>query len=105
MIPRYSRPEMARLWSDENRFATWLEVEIAATEVLAERGVVPKEALAAIRRRRALRRGPHRGDRARGPARRHRLRLERGRERRARGALAALRPDLLGRRGHRARRS
>jgi len=48
MIPRYSRPEMARLWSDENRFATWLRVEIAATEVLAERGVVPKEALAAI---------------------------------------------------------
>jgi adenylosuccinate lyase len=51
MIPRYSRPEMARLWSDENRFATWLEVEIAATEVLAERGVVPREALAAIRDR------------------------------------------------------
>jgi len=51
MIPRYSRPEMARLWSDENRFATWLEVEIAATTVLAERGVVPKEALAAIRER------------------------------------------------------
>jgi adenylosuccinate lyase len=49
MIPRYSRPEMARLWSDENRFATWLEVEIAATEVLAERGVVPPEALATIR--------------------------------------------------------
>ena len=51
MIPRYSRPEMARLWSDENRFATWLEVEIAATEVLAERGIVPREALAAIRER------------------------------------------------------
>jgi adenylosuccinate lyase len=49
MIPRYSRPEMARLWSDENRFATWLEVEIAATEVLVERGVVPREALAAIK--------------------------------------------------------
>jgi adenylosuccinate lyase len=49
MIPRYSRPEMARLWSDENRFATWLEVEIAATEVLVERGVVPAEALAAIK--------------------------------------------------------
>jgi adenylosuccinate lyase len=49
MIPRYSRPEMARLWSDQNRFATWLEVEIAATEVLAERGVVPKEALATIK--------------------------------------------------------
>jgi adenylosuccinate lyase len=40
---------MARLWSDENRFATWLEVEIAATEVLVERGVVPREALAAIK--------------------------------------------------------
>ena len=51
MIPRYSRPEMARLWSDENRFATWLEVEIAATEVLVERGVVPKEALVAIKER------------------------------------------------------
>src|SRR5437773_1863220 len=51
MIPRYSRPEMARLWSEENKFATWLRVEIAATEVLAERGIVPGEALAAIRER------------------------------------------------------
>jgi adenylosuccinate lyase len=48
MIPRYSRPEMARLWSDENRFSCWLAVEIAATEVLVERGVVPASALAAI---------------------------------------------------------
>jgi len=51
MIPRYSRPEMARIWSDENKFATWLRVELAATEVLAERGVVPKGALEAIRTR------------------------------------------------------
>src|SRR5687768_15047539 len=49
MIPRYSRPEMSRLWSDENRFAAWLRVEIAASEVLAEQGVVPPAALAAIR--------------------------------------------------------
>jgi adenylosuccinate lyase len=49
MIPRYSRPEMARLWSDESRFQAWLDVEIAATEVLAERGIVPREALAAIK--------------------------------------------------------
>jgi adenylosuccinate lyase len=49
MIPRYSPPEMARIWSDESRFGTWLEVELAATEVLAERGVVPREALLAIR--------------------------------------------------------
>ena len=51
MIPRYSRPEMARIWSDENRFGTWLRVEIAATQVLAERGTVPREALAAIEQR------------------------------------------------------
>ncbi|HSB61188.1 MAG TPA: adenylosuccinate lyase, partial [Vicinamibacteria bacterium] len=51
MIPRYSRPEMARIWSDENRFATWLKVEIAVTRVLAERGVVPREALLAIEER------------------------------------------------------
>ena len=51
MIPRYSRPEMARLWSDESRFQGWLDVEIAATEVLAARGIVPGEALAAIRER------------------------------------------------------
>jgi adenylosuccinate lyase len=41
---------MARLWSDESRFGTWLAVEIAATEVLAGRGVVPPEALAAIKK-------------------------------------------------------
>ena len=40
---------MARIWSDENRFATWLQVEIAATEVLSEGGIVPPEALAAIK--------------------------------------------------------
>jgi adenylosuccinate lyase len=51
MIPRYSRPEMSRIWSDQNRFATWLKVEIAASEVLAERGIVPKEALRAIKER------------------------------------------------------
>src|SRR6266704_7119700 len=51
MIPRYSRPEMARIWSDENRFATWLKVEIAATEALSEAGVVPLEALSAIKSR------------------------------------------------------
>ncbi|MET0554421.1 MAG: adenylosuccinate lyase, partial [Vicinamibacteria bacterium] len=51
MIPRYSRPEMARIWSEQNRFQAWLDVEIAATEVLAERGTVPQEALAAIKER------------------------------------------------------
>ena len=51
MIPRYTRPEMARIWSDENRFRTWLAVEVAATETLAEAGIVPKEAAKAIRAR------------------------------------------------------
>jgi adenylosuccinate lyase len=49
MIARYTRPEMGRLWSEENKFATWLKVEIAATEVLVERGTVPREALVAIK--------------------------------------------------------
>ena len=42
---------MSRLWSDESRFGTWLRVELAATEVLAERGSVPREAAEAIRAR------------------------------------------------------
>ncbi len=49
MISRYTRPEMGRIWSDQNRFQTWLEVEIAATETLAEAGIVPHEAARAIR--------------------------------------------------------
>jgi adenylosuccinate lyase len=42
---------MARIWSDENRFRTWLKVEIAATETLAAAGLVPKAAAKAIRQR------------------------------------------------------
>jgi adenylosuccinate lyase len=51
LIPRYTRPEMGRIWSEENRFRTWLAVEIAATETLAEAGLVPKAAARAIRER------------------------------------------------------
>jgi adenylosuccinate lyase len=51
VIPRYTRPEMARIWSDENRFRTWLAVEVAATETLAAAGIVPMEAAKAIRAR------------------------------------------------------
>ena len=51
MIPRYTRPEMGRIWNDENRFRTWLAVEVAATETLAEAGMVPKAAARAIRER------------------------------------------------------
>ncbi|PYU06771.1 MAG: adenylosuccinate lyase [Acidobacteria bacterium] len=51
MIPRYTREEMGRVWGDANRFAKWLEVELAATETLADAGQVPRAAAAAIRER------------------------------------------------------
>ncbi len=49
MIERYTRPEMGRLWTDEARFATWLEVELAVCEALAARGMIPADDLAVIR--------------------------------------------------------
>lgn len=48
MIPRYSRPEMAALWEPASRFRIWFEIEAHATDALAELGVVPKAAAAAI---------------------------------------------------------
>jgi adenylosuccinate lyase len=51
LIPRYTRPEMGHVWSDENKFGKWLEVELAATETLAENGHVPNDAAVAIRSR------------------------------------------------------
>ena len=50
MISRYTHPDMAGVWTDENRFGKWLEVEIAVCDVLAERGEIPTEAAALIRR-------------------------------------------------------
>ena len=49
MIERYTLPEMGRLWSEEAKFQSWLEVEIAATAANVELGRVPAEALATIR--------------------------------------------------------
>jgi adenylosuccinate lyase len=51
LIPRYTRHEIGQVWSDANKLAKWLEVELAATETLAEAGQVPKDAAAAIRAR------------------------------------------------------
>ncbi|MGD0381682.1 MAG: adenylosuccinate lyase [Acidimicrobiales bacterium] len=51
MIPRYSLPEMAALFTDEARFEMWLEVELLAVEGWAEVGVVPREVAAAVRAR------------------------------------------------------
>ena len=51
MIPRYTRPEMGRIWSEENGFQKWLDVEILAAEGLAQLGKVPKAAIARIRKK------------------------------------------------------
>ena len=51
MIPRYSLPEMAALFTDEARFEMWLEVELLAVEGWAEVGTIPREAAAAVRAR------------------------------------------------------
>ncbi|PYV35657.1 MAG: adenylosuccinate lyase [Acidobacteria bacterium] len=51
MIPRYTRPEMGRIWTDENKFQKWLEVEIATAEAEAEAGLIPKSAARALRRK------------------------------------------------------
>lgn len=48
MVPRYSRPEMTAIWTPENRFRIWFEIEAHATDALAELGVVPKDAAAAL---------------------------------------------------------
>ncbi|HVG68142.1 MAG TPA: adenylosuccinate lyase [Gaiellales bacterium] len=49
MIPRYTRPEMALVWSEERKLEAWLQVEVAAAEALAQEGVVPREDLAQIK--------------------------------------------------------
>jgi len=54
MIERYTTSEMKRIWSEENKFRKWLEVEIAVAEVQAELGIVPKEDLGPIRKRAAF---------------------------------------------------
>jgi adenylosuccinate lyase len=49
MIPRFSRPEMTRIWETENKFATWLEVELLICEAQAELGTIPADAPKKIR--------------------------------------------------------
>lgn len=48
MIPRYSRPEMTRIWAPETRFRIWFEIEAHAASAMAEFGTIPKEAAATI---------------------------------------------------------
>ena len=54
MIDRYTTPEMAQIWSEDNKFETWKKVEITVTEVLSDRGEVPKEAVKVINEKAAF---------------------------------------------------
>ncbi|HEV3139515.1 MAG TPA: adenylosuccinate lyase [Vicinamibacterales bacterium] len=54
MIPRYTHPEMGRIWSDQRRYETWLLVETAAAEAMASAGIVPADAARDIRERGAF---------------------------------------------------
>ena len=49
MIPRYSRPEMAAIWSPETKFRIWFDIEAHAADAMAELGVIPPEAARTIR--------------------------------------------------------
>ncbi|MBI2645592.1 MAG: adenylosuccinate lyase, partial [Deltaproteobacteria bacterium] len=51
MIDRYTRPRMGKLWNTETKYKKWLQVELAHCEVLAEEGLIPKEALAIIQKK------------------------------------------------------
>jgi adenylosuccinate lyase len=54
MIQRYTHPEMGHIWSDQRKYQTWLQVEIAAAEAMAQAGIVPADAARDIRERGAF---------------------------------------------------
>ena len=103
MIPRYTLPEMGALWTEQARFEAMLRVELAVLRALVPTGAVPADAVGRHRGARPRGRRAHRRAGADHRPRRHRVREPGRRDRRAGGSLAALRPDQLGRRGHRAR--
>src|SRR5918992_5582287 len=54
MIPRYTHPEMGRIWSEQRRYETWLQVEVAAAEAMADAGLVPQDAARELRQKGAF---------------------------------------------------
>ena len=50
MVPRYSRPEMTAIWSAENRYRIWWQIEVLAVEAMGEIGMIPAEDAATIRK-------------------------------------------------------
>jgi adenylosuccinate lyase len=51
MIPRYTRPEMAKIWTEQRKFETWLAIEVEVCEALSELGEIPAEAVREIRKK------------------------------------------------------
>ena len=54
MIPRYTSPEMGAVWSDQRRYDTWLEVELAAADAMADAGLIPRDAATELRAKAAF---------------------------------------------------
>src|SRR4029078_10094937 len=54
MIQRYTNPEMGAIWSDRRRYETWLEVELAAADAMAEAGLIPRDAAVEMRAKAAF---------------------------------------------------
>ena len=103
MIPRYSRPQAADIWSAQTKYRIWFEIEAHAADAMAELGVIPKAAAEAIwAKGKDAVSNPDRIDEIErvDQARRHRLPHPCGRDRRARGALPAPGHDLVGRARH-----
>jgi adenylosuccinate lyase len=55
MIPRYTRPEMAQIWSDDTRYQIWLEVETLALEAMAKEGLAPQSSAETVRKNASVR--------------------------------------------------
>ena len=54
MISRYTHPDMGAIWSDQRRYETWLDVELAAADAMAEAGIIPQDAARDLRARAAF---------------------------------------------------
>ena len=51
MIPRYTRPEMGKIWTDQRKFEAWLQIELLVCEALFQSGEIPAEVVQEIKRR------------------------------------------------------
>src|SRR4051794_7005905 len=54
MIARYTHPDMGAIWSDQRRYETWLEVELAAADAMADAGLIPRDAATELRAKAAF---------------------------------------------------